>query len=103
MLINDGYLTNDALSALEKHVDMIECECPTYLIEILAQVRKFNAYTNECIQKYPKDASTHMWLSTSAKNIDAMLSNTIVQLARIEGFINDKNEFVERIRPQPLR
>jgi len=92
------HVTDEALKELEKHIDMIECECPTYLIEILGRVRDFNKYTTECIQKYPKDAATHMWLSTSAKNIDAMLSNTIVQLARIEGFIDDKNEFKKRSR-----
>ena len=96
MIFDNGYLTDVALKELEKHVDMIDCECPTYLIRILNQVREFNDYTTECIKKYPKDVATHMWLQTSAKNIDAMLSNTIVQLARMEGFIDEKNDFVNR-------
>jgi hypothetical protein len=96
VIFDNGYLTNAALKELEKHVDMIECECPTYLISILNRVREFNEYTSECIKKYPKDAATHMWLQTSSKNIDAMLSNTIVQLARMEGFIDEKNDFTKR-------
>lgn len=96
MIFNNGYLTPEAITELSKHTDLIECECPTYLVEILAKVREFNDYTTECIKKYPKDAATHAWLQTSARNIDAMLSNTIVQLARMEGFINEKNEFVAR-------
>ncbi len=96
MIFENGYLTQDALTELSKNADMIECECPTYLIEILHKVRAFSAYTKECIVKYPKDSSTHMWLQTSAKNIDAMLSNTIVQLARMEGFVDDQNKIVPR-------
>lgn len=96
MIFNNGYLTQEAIVELNKHTDLIECECPTYLINILAKVREFNAYTTECIKKYPDDAATHAWLQTSARNIDAMLSNTIVQLARMEGFINEENEITSR-------
>lgn len=96
MIFNNGYLTPESLEELAKHTDLIDCECPTYLMDILAKVREFNEYTTDCIKKYPKDAATHTWLQTSARNIDAMLSNTIVQLARMEGFINDDNEFTSR-------
>jgi len=96
MILKNGHLNQDALNELAKNVDMIECQCPSYLMDILKRVREFNEYTTECITKYPDDAATHMWLQTSAKNIDAMLSNTIIQLARLEGFIDDKNNFIPR-------
>ena len=96
MIFDNGYITAEALKVFEEHADMIPCECPTHLMEILAKVRDFQAYTNECITKYPADEKTHIWLLKSAKNIDALLSSTIVQLARMEGFIDEKNQFVAR-------
>nr|BFD58182.1 hypothetical protein CKG001_02890 [Bdellovibrio sp. CKG001] len=96
MIFDNGHITPEALAELSRHTDLIECECPAHLMAILAKVREFHDYTTECITKYPKDAATHIWLQTAAKNIDAMLSNTIVQLARMEGFVSEENEFVSR-------
>lgn len=95
--VEDGMQINDeAIAELKKHADMIDCECPHKLIEILNVVREFEEYTDECIEKYPDDEDTHKWLKSSALNIDQLLSTTLIQLARIEGFINEENEFVER-------
>lgn len=101
MIFEDGHLTEEATKQLAEHADMIECECPTYLLEILAKVREFHGYTGECITRYPKDAGTHRWLQTAARNVDSMLSSTIAQLARIEGFIDDQNNFVSRPAAPP--
>ena len=96
-IFGDGNrLTNTALEQLDEKADMIQCECPTHLIEILRKVREFGAYTNSCIKKFPEDANTHKWLYGAAQNIDTLLSGTIAQLARHEGFINENNEFTER-------
>lgn len=89
-------ITTDALTELKQHADMIDCECPTHLIAILEQIRSFEKYSFSCIDKYPEDAKTHAWLVESAKNLDHMLSNTIAQLARFEGFIDSNNNFVAR-------
>ncbi|NIV14896.1 MAG: hypothetical protein GWN62_27605 [Aliifodinibius sp.] len=75
---------------------MIECECPAKLMQILEQVRDFTKYTEQCIEKYPEDKATHKWLKSSSMNIDQLLSTTLIQLARYEGFINEDNEIVER-------
>ena len=95
--VQDGMqLSEEAIEALQTHADMIECECPHKLIEILNVVRDFEDYTEECIEKYPDDRETHLWLKSSAINIDQLISTTLIQLARIEGFINSDNEFVDR-------
>ena len=96
MLSERGYIQEDALNELAKYTDLIECECPNHLMAILKQVREFSAYTASCITKYPKDAPTHKWLLGAAGNLDSLLSNTIVQLARMEGFIDEGNKFVPR-------
>ena len=95
--VEDGsQISEDAVKELEKHADMIECQCPNKLIEILQKVREFEKYTEDCIEKYPEDRDTHKWLKSSAINIDQLLSTTIIQLARFEGFIDANNEFVNR-------
>lgn len=95
--VKDGMqISEEAISELNKHADMIDCECPHKLIQILKVVREFEEYTDECIEKYPEDKDTHVWLKSSALNIDQLLSTTLIQLARIEGFIDENNEFIDR-------
>ncbi|RYF50850.1 MAG: hypothetical protein EOO38_04670 [Cytophagaceae bacterium] len=96
MLLTNGCISPDTLAELESYSDLIECECPSHLMAILAEVRKFSDYTTQCIDKYPADANTHRWLQAAAKNVDVLLSTTIVQLARMEGFVNDDNNLVPR-------
>lgn len=95
--VEDGsQISEIAVKELEKHADMIECQCPNKLIEILQKVREFTEYTEDCIEKYPEDRDTHKWLKSSSINIDQLLSTTIIQLARFEGFIDENNEIVDR-------
>ena len=97
--VDDGSrLAPEATKELRKHADMIECECPHKLLNLLEQVRDFTEYTSECIDKYPEDQATHRWLKSSAMNIDQLLSTTLIQLARIEGFIDENNEIVDRTK-----
>lgn len=95
--VEDGsQISEEAIKELEKHADMIECQCPSKLMEILQKVREFREYTSECIDKYPEDRDTHKWLRASAINLDQLLSTTIIQLARFEGFIDGENQIVDR-------
>lgn len=93
-----GRLTENAVEILKMNSDMVECECPLKLIEILNMIRAFQSYSTECIVKYPADASTHKWLKTAAENLDTLLCSTVIQLARMEGFVNDQNELTARAR-----
>ena len=95
--VQDGnQISEEAVEELKKHADMIECECPARLMEILENVREFTAYTEQCIEKYPEDKATHKWLKSSSMNLDQLISTTLIQLARYEGFINEDNEIVDR-------
>ena len=86
-----GRLTEPAMEKLEEYSTMIECQCPSRLVALLREVREFEKYTMGCIQRFPADAATHQWLANSALNIDHLLSSTLVQLARMEGFIGADN------------
>ncbi|WP_148898857.1 hypothetical protein [Fodinibius salinus] len=95
--VEDGsQISEEAIEELKKHADMIECECPARLMEILEKVRDFTEYSEQCIEKYPEDKATHKWLRSSSMNLDQLISTTLIQLARYEGFINEKNEIVDR-------
>jgi len=95
--VEDGnQISEEAIEELRQHADMIECECPSKLMGILENVRAFEKYTEQCIEKYPDDKATHKWLKSSAVNLDQLISTTLIQLARIEGFINENNEIIDR-------
>ncbi|WP_186645936.1 hypothetical protein [Fluviispira vulneris] len=91
LISEDGRLTDDTVHLLNQYSDMIECKCPEKLLQILTEVRAFKNYTHSCIELYPDDAKVHHWLKSSADNLDKLLSATLLQLARMEGFIDENN------------
>ena len=94
--LEGGLLSESSIALLKQHSDMLQCQCPSKLLEILDVIRDFKAYTSRCIDQYPADAQTHRWLQTAALNLDKLLCGTVMQLARMEGFINDANELTSR-------
>lgn len=95
--VEDGaQISDEAANELRKHADMIECQCPNKLLDILNVVRDFTRYTEDCIEKYPEDRDVHKWLKSSSMNLDQLLSTTLIQLARYEGFIDENNQVVDR-------
>ena len=88
-------LTPYAQEEIVRRAAVLECECPRYLVQLLTQVREFQAYESNCETQNPKDANIHQWLYASAKNLDQMLSATIIQLARMEGMIDEENRIVD--------
>jgi glutaredoxin 2 len=94
--LDGGRLSADSVEQLRVHSDLLPCQCPQKLLEILDTIRGFTDYTSDCIVKYPADAETHQWLRTAALNLDKLLCGTVMQLARMEGFINEANEIVSR-------
>lgn len=98
VLLNDlQLLTTFAEKEIVSKASMLDCECPRYLVDILTKVREFQKYEQNCQNGSEKDRATHEWLYQAAINIDQMLSATIIQLARLEGMIDEQN----RIVPHP--
>ncbi|WGL60114.1 hypothetical protein QEJ31_00665 [Pigmentibacter sp. JX0631] len=96
LLDQNGKLTKDSIQKLKDNADMLECQCPSKLIEIIELINNYEAYTDDCILKYPNDKTTHEWLKYSAININKLLSSTLLQLARLEGFLTDNNTIKKR-------
>lgn len=85
-------ISDDELVAISDAADVIACECPSYLVRLLQQVREFRRYTNDCIERFPEDAPTHHWLSQEAIQVEALLSQTIIELMRKENLIDEHNQ-----------
>ncbi|RYZ72606.1 MAG: hypothetical protein EOP09_02960 [Proteobacteria bacterium] len=94
--ITNGRLSQSSVESLRANSDMLACQCPAKLLEILDLIRSFETYSESCIVDYPSDAKTHTWLKNQALNLDQLLCNTVIQLARMEGFVSTDNELIAR-------
>lgn len=84
-------LTDEQLMAICEAADVIACECPSYLVRLLNEVREFRRYTAECIDRFPEDAPTHDWLSSRASQVEMLLSLTILEFLRRENLLDSSN------------
>lgn len=89
-----GLLTNEGKELLKKVGKNTSCECPDHLVVLLENTENFMEYQKRCINERPQDEHIHQWLYASTANIQHIISSTIIALARLEGLINEKNEFV---------
>ena len=85
-------LSDEQLVAISESIHVIACECPSYLIRLLQEVRQFRHYTNECVQNFPDDVETHQLLSSRAKQIEFLLSSTILEFLQKEKLLDEKNQ-----------
>lgn len=94
-LLNETQLITDyAKKEILEKASVLACECPRHLVDILEKVREFQQYELKCQNSSEKDREVHEWLYQAAINIDQMLSATIIQLARLEGMIDEQNRIV---------
>lgn len=101
LLDEQQLLTSYAEQEIVRQASVLDCECPRHLALILEKVREFQKYELSCQNKSEKDRATHEWLYQAAINIDQMLSATILQLARLEGMIDDENRIVRHPNAKP--
>lgn len=90
-----GILTKEALDELKTKSRNVSCECPDHLIKLLESIQEFTEYQNNCIVEKPSDELTHNWLKSTSINLEHLVSNTIISLARMEGMIDDENNILE--------
>lgn len=84
-------LSDEQLIAISESIHIIACECPSYLIRLLQEVREFSRYTNECIERFPEDVETHKFLSSRAKQMELLLSSTILEFLHKENLLDENN------------
>lgn len=100
--------TDEQLLAISEAASVIACQCPSYLVQLLQQVKKFKRYTADCMQEFPEDIEVHHWLSDRAAIIETLLAQTIWELMQKENLIEGENQLSltqlsERARAIALR
>ncbi|MEX0270807.1 hypothetical protein AB3R30_16815 [Leptolyngbyaceae cyanobacterium UHCC 1019] len=90
--VNLSELSDEALLEICRAAEVIACECPGYLARLLRQVRTFRVYTTSCIDQFPSDADTHLWLADQATQIEDILLQTMIELMQKENLIDDAQQ-----------
>ncbi|WP_171575315.1 hypothetical protein [Leptolyngbya sp. Cla-17] len=85
-------LSDEALIEICRAAEVIACECPGYLARLLRQVRTFRAYTTSCIEQFPIDTETHLWLADRATQVESILLQTMIELMQKENLIDDAHQ-----------
>ncbi len=85
-------LLDDLLVEICRAAEVIACECPGYIARLLRQVRAFRQYTTNCIEQFPGDAETHQWLAHQAGTVEEILFQTMVELMKKEGLIDENQQ-----------
>ncbi|XGV96208.1 MAG: hypothetical protein ACAF41_26180 [Leptolyngbya sp. BL-A-14] len=107
-IINASDVSDETLVEICRAAEVIACECPGYLARILRQVRTFRNYTTSCIEQFPQDAETHLWLAERAAQAEALLHQTMIELMQKEELIDDSEHILldklsERARATALK
>jgi len=87
-------VSDEALLEICRAAEVIACECPGYLARILRQVRTFRTYTANCIEQFPQDAETHLWLAERAEQAETLLHQTMIELMRREELIDESEHIL---------
>ncbi len=101
-------VSDDALLEICRAAEVVACECPGYLARLLRQVRTFRNYTTNCIEQFPQDADTHLWLADRATQAENLLHRTMIELMQREHLIDDTENIMldklsERARETALK
>jgi hypothetical protein len=89
-LIPLSALSGETLLEVCRAAEVIACECPGYIARLIRQVRAFRQYTTSCIEQFPKDTETHLWLAQQAQQVETMLLETMIELMRREELLENE-------------
>lgn len=92
LLNKSGLISSEAIEKLQKRSTDVSCQCPGQLIDIFRQVQAFTEYQQKCLNQTPQDEMIHKWLQITSVNLEHIISNTIISLARMEGMIDEENQ-----------
>ncbi len=96
--VNISHISDEDLLDICRFAEVIACECPGYLARILRQVRSFQRYTVGCIEQFPEDQETHLWLVEQAEQVEKLLFQTVVELMRRENLLDESgNVLLDRL------
>ena len=65
----------------------VACECPRHVAELLMQLSHFEAYSADCLQRSPADATVHAHLVQVAAASRALFEGALERVAQHEGLL----------------
>ena len=107
-MLPNSFFSDEQLQTICENANVIACECPTHLVDLLRKVREFRYYTTDCIELSPSEAETHSWLSERVLQIESLLSHTIAEFIQREDLLDEQHQLdlgklAERNRQAALR
>ena len=90
--VNSLTLSDEQVTAICEFAEVISCKCPAYLTKLLQQVKQFRSYTTDCVDMFPEDVATHEWLTDRALQIETFLIQTIYELLKREGLLDENGQ-----------
>ena len=66
------------------------CECPRHVAELISQLASFEEYSQDCLNKSPRDAHLHSYLQSISGSARCLFENALEKIALHEGI--DLNE-----------
>ncbi|NJL23001.1 MAG: hypothetical protein HC895_22735 [Leptolyngbyaceae cyanobacterium SM1_3_5] len=91
MSLNPAF-SDAQLQIICETANVIACECPAQLVDLLRKIREFRHYTINCIELAPEEAEIHHWLSDEIIQVEALLSNIIVEFMRREDLFDEQQQ-----------
>lgn len=95
LLNKSGLISEEAIEKLQKKAPDVSCQCPGQLLDIYRQIQAFTEYQQKCLNQSPQDEMIHKWLQSTSVNLEHIVSNTIITLARLEGMIDEDNQIID--------
>ena len=81
--------TTKQLIQLSSASSTIKCECPQHLSSIINKLLQFEAYSEECITRYKKDAELHRLLGNMTGHARSILEKALTEIVTAEEIVID--------------
>jgi hypothetical protein len=90
MLSKTPEFSDEQLQTIRESADVVACECPARLVDLLCRIRRFRHYTREdCLELVREAAETHYWLSDQILQIEPSLSQVLTEFMQREQLFDD--------------
>lgn len=76
--------TPEQLARIAAASPTVECECPHHLVQLVATLGAFEAYSAECENRSPQDAALHGFLHLTTARARALIEQALAELVKAE-------------------
>lgn len=78
----------DTLERIAASTPTLACECPQHLVDLVASLSAFEAYSAQCESRGPDDAALHHWLHATTAQARALMEEALTRVAMAEGLLH---------------